>query len=82
MSRKTVFWTMAIAVCLLPSLAAADCKADIQDIDQTIASIDLSDADKEKAMELRNDAEAQCQAGKEREAGIVIAQVRELLDRN
>ena len=82
MGRNTLFWTMAIAVFLSPAVAAADCKAEIQDIDQTIASIDLSDADKEKAMDLRNAAEKQCQAGKEQEAGVVIAQVKELLDRN
>lgn len=82
MGRETLFWMTAAAVFLTPAIAFADCKSEIQDIDQTIASIELSDGDKEKAMDLRNTAEKQCQVGNEREAEAVIAQVREILEQN
>ena len=53
MGRVTLFWMTATAVFLTPAIASADCTSEIQDIAQTMASIELSGGDKEKAAPLR-----------------------------
>ncbi len=76
--------TAAAAMLLLNTsqLAASECKADIQAIDQIMVSSELDDAQKQKAMDLRDAAERKCSAGNEEEAKVVLSEIKKVLGMN
>lgn len=82
MFRMKLIVAAAMLLLNIPQLAASECKAEIQSIDQIMVSSDLDDAQKQKAMDLRNAAEQKCSAGEEEEAKVTLAEVRKVLGIN
>ena len=82
MFRTTLIAAAAMVLLTTPELAASDCKAEIQSIDQVMASTQFDDAQTEKAMDLRNAAEQKCSDGQEEEAKVALAEVKKVLGIN
>jgi len=58
---------------------AFHCPADMAQIDAALPNADLSDADKAKVMELRQQGEEQHNAGQHQEAVDTLAQAKQML---
>lgn len=77
---KRIFLATAFSLAMLSPAYAFQCPADIAAIDAALAgNTGLSDAERAKVQELRDEGEALHQAGKHGESVETLAQAKEIL---
>jgi hypothetical protein len=76
---KTLISAAALSFMLIGPAFAFQCPADVAKIDAAIAGSSLSDADKAKAMELRNAGESLHSGGQQQESVDTLAKAKEML---
>ncbi|HEX6978815.1 MAG TPA: hypothetical protein VF342_05910 [Alphaproteobacteria bacterium] len=78
MIRRTLFAAVGLALLATPALAN-QCPANMRQIDQAMASAQLSAADKEKVTQLRNEGEELHKAGKHAESMQKLSEAKQIL---
>ena len=78
MIRHTLFAAVGLAL-LAPPAFATQCPANMRQIDQAMASAQLSAADKEKVTQLRKEGEELHKAGKHDESMQKLSEAKQIL---